>query len=148
MTKRPIRLAVRALILERNKLLLVNAFGGGVSDLWCAPGGGADPHSSLEDNLLREVYEETGLSVKVGAPVMVNEFHAPDRDFHQVDVYFRARITGGQLDAQWRDPEGIVTRRQFFAQSDLGGIRYKPDTLADAAWGNAAIYDPLEVLVK
>ena len=34
------RLGVRGLILHENRLLLVNAWPDGLSDLWCAPGGG------------------------------------------------------------------------------------------------------------
>ncbi len=148
MPSRPPRLAVRALILHEDRLLLVNAWGGGVSDLWCAPGGGVEPHASLPDNLIREVHEETGLTVRVGAPVLVNEFHAPERSFHQVDVYFRCEIVAGRLDAAWRDPEGIVTERRFFARAEMSGIRYKPDSLPEAAWGGAMLYDPLEPLVR
>ncbi|MEM1021733.1 MAG: NUDIX domain-containing protein, partial [Pseudomonadota bacterium] len=71
------RLAVRALILHQNRLLLVNAWGGGVSDLWTAPGGGVERGASLPENLAREVHEETGLEIDVGAPCLVNEFHDP-----------------------------------------------------------------------
>ena len=60
------RVAVRALIVHETRLLLVNAYPGGTSDLWCAPGGGVTPGTSLHANLIREVHEETGLSVIVG----------------------------------------------------------------------------------
>ena len=43
-------------------MLLVNAYPGEASDLWCAPGGGAEAGTSLHDNLVREVLEETGLA--------------------------------------------------------------------------------------
>lgn len=148
MKPRAPRLAVRALILHEDRLLLVNAYGGGVSDLWCAPGGGAEPHSSLPDNLIREVHEETGLTVTVGAPVLVNEFHAPEHGFHQVDIYFRCDIVAGSLAADWRDPEGVVTERRFFTRAEMAAIRFKPDTLPEAAWGGAMLYDPLELLVR
>jgi 8-oxo-dGTP diphosphatase len=148
MKPRSPRLAVRALILQQDRLLLVNAYGGGVSDLWCAPGGGVELGSSLPDNLIREVYEETGLTVAVGTPVMVNEFHAPEQGFHQVDVYFRCDIIAGALDAAWRDPEGIVTDRRFFSRDEMERIRFKPDSLGRSAWGCEMIYDPLEILVK
>ena len=142
------RLAVRALILQDDRLLIVNAYPGGVSDLWCAPGGGVEAGSSLPDNLIREVQEETGLRVAVGAPVLVNEFHAPDKGFHQVDVYFHCTIVAGALDAAWRDPEGIVTERRFFSRAEMAAIRFKPDSLPDAAWGGAMLYDPLELIVR
>src|SRR3990167_9475894 len=62
------RVATPALILHQGRLLLVNAYPGGRSDLWCAPGGGAEPGQSLPTNLMREVMEETGLTVAVGDP--------------------------------------------------------------------------------
>ena len=149
MRHRSPRLATRALILHEDRLLLVNAYPGGRSDLWCAPGGGVEPGRSLPENLMREVMEETGLTVAVGLPAMINEFHDPKSGFHQVDLFFRCTITSGQLDPAWKDPEGVVTTRRFFSRADLdlGRIRAKPDSLAQAAWGTAMIYDPLEVIV-
>ncbi len=113
------------------------------------PGGGAQPHSSLPDNLVREIREETGLVVAVGAPVLVNEFHDPDRDFHQVDVYFRCTLTAGDLTDDWRDPEGVVTRRRFVTRTELAALRVKPDSLAEVAWGTGGItYDALEPILR
>jgi 8-oxo-dGTP diphosphatase len=149
MVKRTPRLAARALILSEDRLLLVNAYPGGKSDLWCAPGGGVESGASLPENLAREVFEECGLRISVGDPAMVNEFHDPRTGFHQVDLFFRCTILSGALDASWRDPEGVVTERRFFSRSDLelGRIRFKPDSLPTAAWGTGCHYDPLEPLV-
>ena len=150
MARRSPRLAARALILHDNRLLLVNAWPGGTSDLWCAPGGGVEPGQSIPDNLAREVFEETGLTIAVGTPALVNEFHDPGGSFHQVDLYFRCRIVSGTLNDTWTDPEGIVTERRFFGQREMDGIRYKPDSLPAVAWdaGTAITYDPLEPLVR
>jgi 8-oxo-dGTP pyrophosphatase MutT (NUDIX family) len=139
---------VRALILDGDRLLLVNAYGGGVSDLWCAPGGGVEVGSSLPDNLIREVWEETGLSITVGAPCLVNEFHDPKSGFHQVEVFFRCAVDSGQVTDGWRDPEGVVTERRFFTRAEVAGIRVKPDSLVQAVWGEGVAYDPLEVIVR
>ena len=110
------RLAVRALILQDDRLLLVNAWANARSDLWCAPGGGVEPGQSLPANLIREVHEETGLTIAVLDPALVNEFHDPASGFHQVEIFFRCRITAGSLTEAWKDPESVVTRRQFFAR--------------------------------
>ncbi len=128
--------------------MLVNAYPGGVSDLWCAPGGGVEAGASLPDNLAREVHEETGLRVTVGEPALVNEFHDPATGFHQVDIYFRCTILHGSISQDWRDPEGGVTERRFFARPEMAGIRFKPDSLPAAAWGQGVLYDPLEVIVR
>jgi 8-oxo-dGTP diphosphatase len=142
------RLAVRGLLLIEDRLLLVNAWGGGKSDLLCAPGGGVELHSSLHDNLIREFHEETGLTIAVGAPCLVNEFHAPGHDFHQVDIYFRVTLISGDPMTPWTDPEGIVTERHLIARDQIHRYRYKPDSLPDAAWGESLLYDPLEPLVR
>lgn len=144
----PIRLSVRAVILRDDRLLLVNAWPGPQTDLWCAPGGGAEPGMSLPDNLRREVHEETGLTIDVGAPCLVNEFHDPARGFHQVEVFFRASIVAGDLSDDWTDPEGIVTRRRFFTRHDLSDLRLKPDSLPRVAFSEGLHYDPLELLVE
>ena len=145
---KPPRLAVRALILRDDRLLLVNAFPAGKSDLMCAPGGGVEPHVSLPDNLRREVHEETGLEIAVGPVCLVNEFHAPGRDFHQVDIYFRCSVVAGDLDPDWRDPEAVVTDRRWVTAAEMARLRVKPDSLAAVAFGGAGgiTYDPLEPL--
>ena len=146
---KPIRLATRAVILHDDRLLLVNAWGRG-SDLLCCPGGGAEPHASLPDNLRREVHEETGLTVSVGAVCLVNEFHAPDHGFHQVDIYFRCTIQSGDPHGDWTDPEGIVKTRVWLTRTEVEGAFVKPDSLAAVAWADrdAPDYDPLEPLVR
>ncbi|MBP9183636.1 MAG: NUDIX hydrolase [Fuscovulum sp.] len=151
MTRTRPRLAVRALILDSlDRLLLVNAYPGGRLGLWCAPGGGCEAGQSLPANLAREVHEETGLQVEVGPPALVNEFHDPDSGFHQVDLFFRCTLRSGVLDDRWTDPEGVVTLRRFFSRVELaaGHVRFKPDSLPEAAWGTACLYDPLEVILR
>lgn len=144
------RLAARALILQDGRLLLVNAYPGGISDLWCAPGGGVEAGRSLPDNLIREVHEETGLTVAVGPLALVNEFHDPATGFHQVDLYFRCTVAGGEVTADWHDPGKVVTERRYFSRDDMAAIRYKPDSLPDVAFAPAGIaqYDPLEDIVR
>lgn len=127
---------------------MVNAWPGRTSDLWCAPGGGVRRGTSLPDNLLREVHEETGLHIAVGAPCLVNEFHDPDSGFHQIDIYFRATLVSGALRDDWQDPEGIVNRRRFVTEAELRGLRFKPDSLPDIAFGQGIGYDALEPIVR
>lgn len=143
----PVRLAVRAVIVEDGRLLLVNAYPGEQSDLWCAPGGGVEPGASLPENLSREVHEETGLTVAVGAPCLVNEFHEPDSGYHQLDLFFRCRVAAGALREGWQDPAAVVHRRRFFAPAELAGLRLKPDSLPKVAFSDSVLYDPLERLM-
>ncbi|KIT17517.1 NUDIX domain-containing protein [Jannaschia aquimarina] len=146
----PIRLATRAILMHRDRLLMVNAYPAHRgSDLWCAPGGGAERHQSMPDNLAREVQEETGLTIAVGEPCLLNEFHDPDRGFHQVEVFFRCRLIDGALSEDWTDPEAVVTDRQWFSRGEMDLIRFRPSALPSVAWQDpgAPAYDPLERIV-
>ena len=148
---RPVRLAVRAVILRAGRLLLVNAWPGGKSDLLCAPGGGVEPHQSLPDNLRREVHEETGLTIAVGQVCLVNEFHDPGGTFHQVDIYFRARILAGDTHPEWQDPENVVDQWHWVTQEEMAGLNIKPDSLAQVAFGPEGapvFYDALEPILR
>ena len=149
MTRGP-RLAVRAVIIHEGRLLIVNAYPGNASDLWCAPGGGVERGASLPDNLIREVFEETGLTVQIAALCLVNEFHDPKTGFHQVDVYFHASMTGRASIAGHADPEGVVNRHRWVTEAELRKLRFKPDTLPDVAFGgpDGVLYDPLEVIIR
>ncbi len=143
------RLAVRAIIVSRGRLLLVNAWPGGQSDLWCAPGGGVEAGSALPDNLAREVHEETGLLIEVEAPCLVNEFHDPESGFHQVELFFRCRLVEGEAPPRdWRDPEGVVDRMRWADRTEMAALRHKPDSLATIAFGTGIGYDPLEPLQR
>ena len=145
---RPIRTAVRSILMHDNRLLLVNAYQGR-GDLWCAPGGGAEPHQSLPQNLAREVFEETGLTVTVGAPCLVNEFHDPNGTFHQVEIFFRCTLDAGELDDTWQDPENIVSKRRWVTRAELETLQVRPKSLAAVAWADrdAPAYDPLEAIL-
>ena len=145
------RLAVRAVLVHQDRLLMVNAYPDGRSDLLCAPGGGVEVGASLPDNLRREVYEEAGLDIEVGAPCLVNEFHDPSGSFHQVDIYFRCRLLSSpDVDPEWKDHEQIVSQWHWLTLQELVQVRHKPDSLAQVAFGDEGVisYDPLEPIVR
>ncbi|SFD52509.1 ADP-ribose pyrophosphatase YjhB, NUDIX family [Sulfitobacter brevis] len=145
------RLAVRAVLIHEGRLLMVNAYPDGQSSLICAPGGGVELGASLPDNLRREVHEETGLEIAVGAPCLVNEFHDPERGFHQVDVYFRCHLEGSaEVDPNWQDTENIVTERHWLTETELAHTWHKPDSLRAVAFGpqGSVSYDPLELILR
>ena len=143
-----IRVAVRGLVMHEDRLLLVNAWADHRAALWCAPGGGAEAHSALPDNLAREIYEETGLRAEVGAVCLVNEFHNQARGFHQVEIFFRCTVADRSIDPEWRDPEGVVKSRVWVNRDEIADLTVKPSCLAEVAWQESdQTYDPLEPLL-
>ena len=70
---------------------------------WCLPGGAMDPVESLEECCRREVWEETGLIVRVvrligiySTPHRVT-YYADGHRWQTVSVSFLTAITGGTL---------------------------------------------------
>ena len=59
-----IRLGCSVVIFDeaRKKVLLTKRADNG---LWCLPGGGVDPGESVEETVIREAWEETGLTIRV-----------------------------------------------------------------------------------
>ena len=97
-----IKLGCAAIILDdtHRKILLTRRTDNG---RWCLPGGAMDPGESLEECCIREVWEETGLVVRVvrligiySTPHRVTSYADGNR-WHTVSVNFLAERTGGTL---------------------------------------------------
>jgi len=100
--QRPV-LGVGALIFNRDKILLIERGKEPMKGQWSLPGGALETGETLEQGIIREVREETGLEVK---PLKVLEiFERITRDAHGVPEYhyvlidYICRITGGSLRA-------------------------------------------------
>jgi 8-oxo-dGTP diphosphatase len=98
MTQEPI-LAVGAIITDNDgRLLLVQRAHDPGRDLWSLPGGHVEVGETLQAALVREVREETGLEVVVGAEVGTVELPAaPGVQFEVHD--FTCTLLGGELRA-------------------------------------------------
>ncbi|MFD2570220.1 NUDIX domain-containing protein [Spirosoma soli] len=91
-----LRLRVCGLYREGDRLLMVRHRGIGITDtFWCPPGGGAQFGETAPDALVREFSEETGLEVKIGDLLFVNEFMQPP--LHAMELFFEVQATGGTL---------------------------------------------------
>lgn len=99
---RPV-LGVGALILEEGRILLVERGRAPLSGHWSLPGGGVETGERLEDAVVREVFEETGLEVETGSIATVFERIMADQsgrcEYHYVLVDFYCTIRGGNLRA-------------------------------------------------
>ncbi len=92
-----ITLAADAVILARNRAVLVKRKFPPFQGMWALPGGLVEYGESVEDAAIREVKEETNLVVKIEK--LVGVYSKPGRDprGHFVSVCFLCAKTGGKI---------------------------------------------------
>jgi ADP-ribose pyrophosphatase YjhB (NUDIX family) len=127
----PVIRCVGAIVVdERGRLLLIKRGHEPGAGLWSLPGGRIEPGETDDEALVRELREETGLTVKPGK--LVGSVRRPAGDGEVLDIRdYAATVAGGTLnagddaaDARWADV------------ADLAGLALT-DGLLDAltAWG-------------
>ena len=94
---------VGAVILHQGRVLLARRANPPLQGEWSIPGGALEVGEKLRDGLRREVLEETGLEVEVGAVLDVFDSIFPDADgriqFHYVLIDFVCRVQSGEAAA-------------------------------------------------
>jgi len=95
MTERIIRVGTRAVIFNKDNELLVEHSLRPEANYYYLPGGGVQFLEKIEDCLVREVKEETGLEVKAEHLLWVRDFIEGFPDLHGIELFFLATITGG-----------------------------------------------------
>ena len=110
-------LAVGAVILKENRILLVQRRNPPYSGCWTIPGGKVKFGESTRDALVREIKEECGLEVVPGRIIDVIDhievsYDAPEVHYVIVDFYvesFSGSLIAGSdaFDARWVDHSGL-----------------------------------------
>lgn len=141
------RIRVAALITVDGGLVLVR-HRAGASTYHLLPGGGVRYRETLGDALVREVEEETGLQVRCGRPLLINDTIDPDGPRHVVNITFDATVTGGSLTHRPKDPR--IEAVELVEADRLLTLDLRPPIaeaiagiLADPAGAQAAYLGPL-----
>ena len=117
-----------ALILDEDRIVLVERGHEPLRGYWALPGGGLEVGETLDNAIRREVLEETGLIIE---PILVVEiferllYDAEGKvEYHYVLVDYLCRVTGGTLRAG--DDAG---KAAWFSRADLSTILLTEGTL-------------------
>ena len=116
------RIRVSVIIIDEGRILLVRHEKYGRT-YWVLPGGGVDFGESLGEAVVREVKEETSLDITVDKLVFVDDILPEDRHRHVVDVYFTAKVVGGELKL---GGDSIMRELRYFPVEDLARIPFYP----------------------
>jgi 8-oxo-dGTP diphosphatase len=138
------RISARAMIQLNGEVLLVR-YRDRSGDWYVFPGGGQASGETLHDCLIREVREETNLTIEVGRLRWVREFIAADfpdseidRDFHQVEIIFECQIQGDQDAQVGTIPDVGQTGLCWAPVARLAKLRFYPHEVARILNGAAS----------
>jgi len=129
-----IRVSSRAIIIHDNKILL-NCFGNGL--YYNFPGGGIEKNETAKQTVIREVLEESGLTVDVGELVFSLEYEPFNCSYrygedHHISFFFRcflnhsvAPVEASHTDTN-PDDETITSIAKWIPLSVLHTINFVP----------------------
>jgi ADP-ribose pyrophosphatase YjhB (NUDIX family) len=121
-------LGTGAILLDRDRVLLVERGREPLKGWWSLPGGVVEPGESLADAVRREVREETGLDVVPQGIVEVFERIIRDDcgrpEYHYVLVDYLCRVNSGELAAG-----DDVSRAAWVRRRDLSEFQITEGTV-------------------
>ncbi len=112
-------LAVDGVVFKDNTVLLIKRKNDPFKGFWALPGGFVEYGEKVEDSVVREVSEETGLETRVNR--LVGVYSDPSRDprGHIVSVVFLLNIVGGVLKSG-----DDAAEARFFKVDDLPRLSF------------------------
>ena len=114
---------VRAIVHDRGKLLLVKE----EDDKWALPGGWAEPNLSLRENVIKEVLEESGMTVqprKVVAILDRNRYVDDQYPYSVYKIFVKCDLLGGEF------KKNVETKAAaFFHEHEIPELSRKRNTI-------------------
>ncbi|NIP40913.1 MAG: NUDIX domain-containing protein [Candidatus Aenigmarchaeota archaeon] len=100
-------LTVDGIVFLDNKILLVKRSERPYRGYWVLPGGYVEVGETVEEAVLREVREETGLDTEIGR--MVGVYSDPGRDprGHNVAIAYVLKVIGGEIRPEEKETSDV-----------------------------------------
>lgn len=117
-----VRVRACGLCWQGSRLLMVNHSGLTKGDFWSPPGGGVEFGAPIDETLVREFKEETGLEINPGSFLFGCEFI--EHPLHSIELFYEVTATGGKL-ITGSDPEVQIIEAVRFI--DFAQIKKLPE---------------------
>lgn len=126
------RISAGAIIIRKGQILLVRYKNSDGDSCLVGPGGGALNDEGINQTVIREVREETGLEVSPQKILFVEDLIC--RRYRTMKTWFLCDVVGGKLDrTQGAIEEGIVEAKWYRKEQLRGEIVY-PSILMTHDW--------------
>lgn len=117
-----VRVRACGLCWEGDSLLVVNHRGLNTQNRWLAPpGGGVDFGKTIEETLIHELKDETGLEIGVGSFLFACEFIK--KPLHAIELFFEVKVIGGEVktgfDPELRAEDQIIKEAGFMQFGEI-----------------------------
>jgi len=114
------------------------------------PGGGQEHGETLDEALVRECQEETGIGVRIGRLLFIrdyiaknHEFADEDGDAHQLELMFACAVVGSADAALGSVPDSMQIGVAWVPLEDLRNLRLYPRAITDLLVGGVPDGDPV-----
>ena len=123
------QVAVGAVVMHADRVLMVQRGQPPAQGLWAIPGGSVELGETLQAAAEREIKEETGIIIRAWEPIYT--FDMIERDaggrirFHYVIIDLRAEYVSGEL-----CPGTDARQARWVSAQELSGLKVNPKTKA------------------
>ncbi|MEX2478336.1 MAG: NUDIX domain-containing protein [Gracilimonas sp.] len=132
-----IRVRSCGLLFDQAKLLLIELKSPVTNSwIWLPPGGSVELGETIEETLIREFEEETGLKVSVQKLMYFNEVIEPP--IHAIEFYFLVNKVEGKMklgiDPELEDSQQILRDIGFYSREEIKKMAVLPSYIKDQLW--------------
>jgi 8-oxo-dGTP diphosphatase len=123
------RLGAYAVVVDDRDRLLLALWNEVAEPLWTLPGGGVELAETIDAAAVREVHEETGYDVRLGALLGVDTIVVPPEErtlpetrhrwFRGIRVIYAATVTGGRLR---HEVDGTTDEARWIPMADVPNL--------------------------
>lgn len=122
MKDKHIKIRIAVIVRKDNSVLMVR-HQKGEKTYWLLPGGGLEYGETIAECAVRELLEETGVTISPGNLLFVCESLPPDGHRHVVNLFLQADLVGGTVNV---GDEEVLAEARFVSIDEIPSLTIHP----------------------